>query len=1329
MRISNQRASGRQCALSTVLFLAAAGVLSSLSPVFAADPIYVWQGSSANNNWNNAANWVGNAFPPTSGGDEIEFTGSSTHLTSSVNLTYAVDSIVFTSSAAAYNISTSNHSLLTMNTGVSQSSANTETIGFPFAMGASQTWTFGSGAGDISLVGGGLNTSGFTLNVTTSSTGLGTIDGQIGGTGSINVTSGSTLVLTGANTYKGGTTLSGGSVSISSDANLGGALGNIMMQNFSYLITTATLSSARSITLGSFNGEFSVAPGTTTTLTGIIGGTTASSEPIITGGGTLVLTGQNTYQGGTTINQATVSVSSDANLGATPGGIVLYDAGTLLTTANFSTARTVDLVYSTETIDVAPTTTATFSGTIFDIGQLVKIDSGTLVLTGTNTYTGGTNIAGGVLSISSNANLGNSGGVLTVQNGGTLATTATLASTRSVALGAGGGIFDVAPGTTTTLLGAVSGPGSLSLTDGGTLVLSDTNSYSGGTILSGGTLSISSDANLGSPSTGVTFQSSASLATTASMQSARAITLHATGTFDVAPGTTLTLTGGISGSSAFTKTDGGTLVISGASNYPGVMTIAGGNLTLPTGASLVNTLISVGPGGTLNINGGSINTGTGSYFQLGNSPGSAPAIVNMTAGIVTATETDEANVEGSTAIFNQSGGTNNVAGGLYLGISDEASGTYNLSGGTLNTTNTYVGYFGNGTFNQTGGTHTVTNLDFNYASAAVSIYNLSGGTLIAGTLFPYDVATFNFNGGTLEPASNSLIGFMENFTTANVQQGGAIINTNGFNLLIAQPLVHDTSTGAAPVDGGLIKQGQGTLALTGTNTYTGGTTVTGGTLSVATDAQLGAAAGAVTLLNGSNLVFTGGNITTGRTFNLSFSTLSPASGSTINYAGALVTGGYLLGAQTVTTGGASFIGTTLDNGGTLSITGDNASFTNITNAGTVMIASGKTLTWNNGANAGGTITVNGTVNVSGLTSSGIINISGGGTVANSGTNLLLLGGSRTSINSAPIPGGGTSTGTLSTTGGTIELNGGLLVNNGTITGTTDVNFDGLATGAGSFGTVNIGVGGTYSPGNGQLVLPNTASTNAFIIPATGNQLSHAAIQISADAIATINSTDTLANTGGVTGVNYIFTKTGTGTFTTPFFNVAALDITAGKVSLTPHSSPSVLNGLTITSGATLDLINNALILNYSSSSPLSSVQSEIAAAYDHGAWDLPGLTSSAATRAGTAIGYGDNTLLNKTTFDGQSVGTDAVLMQYTWLGDANLDGIVNPADLAMMSSSGTTWTGGDFNYDGKVNADDYALFTLGAALSGGQNVSVLLPEPSFIGLLFPFVICFRRTRK
>jgi hypothetical protein len=103
------------------------------------------------------------------------------------------------------------------------------------------------------------------------------------------------------------------------------------------------------------------------------------------------------------------------------------------------------------------------------------------------------------------------------------------------------------------------------------------------------------------------------------------------------------------------------------------------------------------------------------------------------------------------------------------------------------------------------------------------------------------------------------------------------------------------------------------------------------------------------------------------------------------------------------------------------------------------------------------LTINGTVTASDFVSNGIVTINANGALNNGGSSITLGGGSQTTIN---------ATGDLSTAGGTtIELNGGLLINNGTISGTTDVNYGSLAKGTGTYGVVNVNQGGIYSPGN------------------------------------------------------------------------------------------------------------------------------------------------------------------------------------------------------------------------------------------------------------------------
>jgi fibronectin-binding autotransporter adhesin len=139
--------------------------------------------------------------------------------------------------------------------------------------------------------------------------------------------------------------------------------------------------------------------------------------------------------------------------------------------------------------------------------------------------------------------------------------------------------------------------------------------------------------------------------------------------------------------------------------------------------------------------------------------------------------------------------------------------------------------------------------------------------------------TFNFNGGTLQATDNVYdVSFVGNLTTANVQLGGADIDTNGYNVTVAQNLVHDTTAGAPVRDGGLTKVGAGTLTLTGASTYNGGTTVSAGTLLANNTSGSATGNGAVTIQNGATLGGSGsiaGAVTVENGGTLSGGTLSP----------------------------------------------------------------------------------------------------------------------------------------------------------------------------------------------------------------------------------------------------------------------------------------------------------------------------------------------------------------------------------------------------------------------------------------------------------------------
>jgi autotransporter-associated beta strand protein len=127
-------------------------------------------------------------------------------------------------------------------------------------------------------------------------------------------------------------------------------------------------------------------------------------------------------------------------------------------------------------------------------GTVEVTGGGTLQLNNaTNSYSGGTKVTGNsTLVITNNLDLGNTSGGLTLgdaSSGGTLSTTTGLTSGRNITLGADGGTIDVAAAQTTTLQGTISG-GELTKSGDGTLVLSVANTYSGGTVISGGTLKL-----------------------------------------------------------------------------------------------------------------------------------------------------------------------------------------------------------------------------------------------------------------------------------------------------------------------------------------------------------------------------------------------------------------------------------------------------------------------------------------------------------------------------------------------------------------------------------------------------------------------------------------------------------------------------------------------------------------------------------------------------------------------------------------------------------------------------------------------------------------------
>lgn len=134
-------------------------------------------------------------------------------------------------------------------------------------------------------------------------------------------------------------------------------------------------------------------------------------------------------------------------------------------------------------------------------GSLIKAGDGILTLTGTNSYSGGTTFAGGILSVARDANLGAAAGGLTF-DGGILQVTGTSFTTtgRAITWGNGGGGFDIASlDNTFTLNQSLSGTGGLAKLGAGTLVFTATHSFTGQATLAGGGLQLTETASLIAP--------------------------------------------------------------------------------------------------------------------------------------------------------------------------------------------------------------------------------------------------------------------------------------------------------------------------------------------------------------------------------------------------------------------------------------------------------------------------------------------------------------------------------------------------------------------------------------------------------------------------------------------------------------------------------------------------------------------------------------------------------------------------------------------------------------------------------------------------------------
>lgn len=188
------------------------------------------------------------------------------------------------------------------------------------------------------------------------------------------------------------------------------------------------------------------------------------------GSGTQTLTANNTYTGGTTIYEGTLQIGDGGSSGSIVGDVHLAGENAVFA-INRSNA-------------------GEFSGNITGSGSLVKRGNGTWVLSGNNTYSGGTTIEGGAIKISQDSNLGDPSTDVVFNNGSNVAQlqfSQSMSTSRNIIInGDIARLSTESEGTVVTLHGQILGTGALDKRFVGALVVTQPSTYLGGTIITTG---------------------------------------------------------------------------------------------------------------------------------------------------------------------------------------------------------------------------------------------------------------------------------------------------------------------------------------------------------------------------------------------------------------------------------------------------------------------------------------------------------------------------------------------------------------------------------------------------------------------------------------------------------------------------------------------------------------------------------------------------------------------------------------------------------------------------------------------------------------------------
>jgi T5SS/PEP-CTERM-associated repeat protein/autotransporter-associated beta strand protein len=594
--------------------------------------------------------------------------------------------------------------------------------------------------------------------------------------------------------------------------------------------------------VGGYDGSGTISVGDGGVITAdtvlLASGAGSSGTLDVDAGGTLLLGGLTQGSGTATVNLA---------------------GGTLAALSrSFATSVPLTLAAGTTSSLAVSGVAVTFSGPISGSGALTNDGAGIVALSAHNTFSGGFAMNAGSLLLGDAGGLGtgpvalNGGNIdfggfaptisKLIFSGGTF-TNGSLANTAA---------FEIHSGTVGYTL---SGSGSLTKTTAGTATLTGDNSYTGGTTLNAGTLTLGHVNALGTGP--LTFAGGNLLVQGFSPTYTPFVIQDG--------GATVTGSGTVLSSATYAEVgNGGT----------GVLDIS--NAAEVSAASSAVAGLGASGQGTINVDGAGSLLNVGTFFAAGYHAGTTGTLALTHSGSATVGQYAIIGYNGTGSLSVGSGASFTTTQDLDLGLAATGAGTLAISGaGTVTTgANAYIGYAGgsSATIGDSGSTWNIAGVLYTGFGASGALTIGSGGVVAADYV---DLARNAGSAGTIDVNSGGTLrlgGLTQGAGTAALTLGGGTLEIMNRSFATSVPLaLADGTTSTISVSGlavqfdgtisgggALAKSGVGILTLDAANTYTGGTVVNAGTLTLAHDSALGT--GSLTM-NGGALGIAGGNRT------------------------------------------------------------------------------------------------------------------------------------------------------------------------------------------------------------------------------------------------------------------------------------------------------------------------------------------------------------------------------------------------------------------------------------------------------------------------------------